>query len=96
LNSNQKGNIIVFSAKVDYSLFLYKIKLETGIKSSLVKTENDLRLFKLTNNSPNFDTSRSCAFSYHENINAGYLILSTEDKNLEYQLCLRIEQTFHL
>lgn len=94
LNSNQKGNINVFSAKVDYSQFFYKIKLETGLKSSLVKTENDLRFFKLINNSPNFDTSRSSAFSYHENINAGYLILSTEHKNLEYQLGLRIEQTF--
>ncbi|HRH99801.1 MAG TPA: TonB-dependent receptor [Saprospiraceae bacterium] len=94
LNSLQNGGIDVYSAKLDYSQMIKKVKIETGAKLSLVHTENDLRFYNLINDKPSFDSVNSSTFSYKENINAAYLILNSEYRNIEYQIGLRMEQTY--
>ena len=64
----------MYSAKVDYSKPLKNdFNLEAGIKSSLVKSDKDMKFFNQGNNSELFDSSRSSHFIYDENINAAYL-----------------------
>lgn len=84
------SNIDIHSAKVDYAKPLTKsIKLETGIKYSDVKTNNDLRQTTV-NGAP--DTSVN-HFVYDEKIEAGYINLSKSYKNTSIQAGLRAEYT---
>jgi len=80
--------------KVDYNVALSKtIKLEAGLKSSWVKTDNDLRAEELINNVWQNDIRRSNQFIYDENVNAAYTNINKEFKNTSVQLGLRVEQT---
>ena len=73
LYSDQKGELELYSAKVDYSKPLKNdFNLEAGIKSSLVKSDKDMKFFNQGNNSELFDSSRSSHFIYDENINAEF------------------------
>ncbi len=86
--------IDIYALKADYTYPLNKTtKLEAGVKSSRVKTDN---LFQYDNavgttfvNVPN----RSNWFIYSENINASYLNFSKEFPRLSVQLGLRAEHT---
>ncbi|MFI5451566.1 TonB-dependent receptor domain-containing protein [Pedobacter sp. UC225_61] len=80
--------------KVDYNVSLSKtIKLEAGVKSSWVKTDNDLRAEELVNNVWQNDVRRSNQFVYDENVNAIYTNLNKQFKNTSVQFGLRVEQT---
>jgi hypothetical protein len=80
--------------KVDYNVSLSKsIKLEAGVKSSWVKTDNDLRAEELINNAWQNDVRRSNQFIYDENVNAAYTNLNKQFKNTSIQVGLRVEQT---
>lgn len=80
--------------KVDYSTSLNKtMKLEAGIKSSWVKTDNDLRAEELINNTWQNDVRRSNQFVYDENVNAVYTNINKQFKNTSVQVGLRVEQT---
>ncbi len=80
--------------KVDYNVSLSKsIKLEAGIKSSWVKTDNDLRAEQFVANAWQNDVRRSNQFVYDENVNAVYGNLNKQFKNTSIQLGLRVEQT---
>ncbi|HEY1040163.1 MAG TPA: outer membrane beta-barrel protein [Bacteroidia bacterium] len=94
LATNQKGSITVKSIKADYvHPFSEKEKLELGVKSSLVTSDNDVKFFNVLNNENILDTSRSNHFLYNENINAAYLSYAKELTKWDLQCGLRMEHT---
>jgi hypothetical protein len=94
LNTDQRGDIYVQSAKADYVHPLpHDAKFEAGLKSSLVKTDNDIRFFNEVDGVNEFDQGRSNHFIYKENVNAAYLNFSKSYPKLDIQAGLRLEQT---
>lgn len=88
------SNINIKAFKADYNTSLAKsIKLEAGVKSSWVKTDNNLIAEELIANVWQNDNRRSNQFVYDENVNAVYANLNKEFKNTSVQLGLRVEQT---
>ena len=88
-------NINIYSGRVDYVQPLKKgARFEAGIKSSIVKTDNNAIYDSLLNGQVVRDLNRSNHFIYEENINAAYVNLSTPlSKKLSAQLGLRLENT---
>lgn len=92
---NDNPSIINISAfKVDY-VFPFKrgLKFETGIKSSWVKTNNNLIFEEMISNDWQNDPKKSNQFIYKENINAAYINAGKEFKTTSIQVGLRAEQT---
>ena len=86
--------INIYTLKSDYTRPLSKdLKLEAGIKSSYVNTDNNANYFNLINNTPEVDTTKTNHFLYRENINAAYLNLSKQYKKWSFQAGLRLENT---
>ncbi len=86
-------DINIYSAKVDYVHPLKKgWKLESGLKSSLVNTDNTVNYLR-NSGSDWVPDDRSNHFVYKENINAGYLIASGAMKKWELSAGLRLENT---
>lgn len=87
--------IDIYSGKVDYLHPLKKgARFEAGLKTSLVKTDNNARYDSVVNGQVVRDNNRSNYFIYEENINAAYTNLSTTlSKKLSAQLGLRLENT---
>ena len=88
-------DIKVYSARIDY---LHPIKKDTrfeaGIKSSVVRTDNNASYDSIQNGSMIHDFNRSNHFIYEENINAAYTNFSTPlSKKISAQLGLRLENT---
>ena len=90
------SDIRIYSAKADYVHPIDKSsKLEAGLKSSFVKTDNDAQYTywdageKIWKNDP----GRSNHFLYEENINAAYINYSKEYKKWSFQTGLRMEHT---
>ncbi len=69
------------------------LKLEGGVKSSWVRTDNDVRFFDRSHGGYELDAAKSNRFIYKENINAAYLNGSGKWKKLSYQFGLRMEHT---
>ncbi|RYG07807.1 MAG: TonB-dependent receptor [Chitinophagaceae bacterium] len=87
-------DIDIKAVKVDYNVSLSKtVKLEAGLKSSWVKTDNNLHAEEQINNIWQNDVRRSNQFVYDENVNAAYTNLNKQFKNTSVQLGLRVEQT---
>jgi hypothetical protein len=85
---------IIWAGKADYTYPISKAtKLEAGIKSSIVKTDNNFRSENFVGEDWQNDLGRSNQFLYDENINAAYGNLSTKYKHTSVQLGLRMEQT---
>ncbi len=94
LATDQSGDITVRSIKTDYiHPFSEKDKLELGIKSSLVTSNNDVKFFNVLNEVNTLDTSLSNHFIYNENINAAYLSYAKELTKWDLQCGLRMEHT---
>jgi hypothetical protein len=88
------SKIDIKAFKVDYNVSLNKsLKLEAGLKSSWVKTNNDLRAEEFKASVWQNDSRRSNQFIYDENVNAAYLNLNKQFKNISVQFGLRVEQT---
>jgi hypothetical protein len=88
------ANIHIWAAKADYSYPLStKSKLETGIKSSFVKTDNNYQFEDFQPAGWENNTLRSNRFVYKEYINAAYLNLNQSFSSTSIQLGLRAEQT---
>ena len=86
--------INIKAAKIDYSMPLNKtMKFEAGLKSSVVKTDNDFRFEQLNAGIWENDIRRSNQFVYNENVNAAYMNLNKQFKSANIQLGLRAEQT---
>jgi hypothetical protein len=92
--NNTPSIIDIKAFKVDYNVSLTKtVKLEAGVKSSWVKTDNDLQAEEFVNNAWRNDVHRSNQFVYDENVNAAYTNLNKQFKNTSVQIGLRLEQT---
>ncbi len=92
--NNQQANVTIRSLKSDYTKNLNNgMKLEAGIKSSYVITDNDVKYYTIKDNVDNLDTSKTNHFKYNENINAAYINWSGEFKKFSLQGGLRAEQT---
>ncbi|WP_322786244.1 outer membrane beta-barrel protein [Algoriphagus mannitolivorans] len=83
----------IFTSKVDFTKPLKGGKiLETGLKGSWVKSDNDLNLSKSEEEGPFEQDPNSNQFIYQENVLAGYASLKGSfNKKLSYQAGLRGE-----
>lgn len=86
--------INVYSAKIDYvHPFKSGLKMESGIKTSFVNTDNVADYFNIINAATVVDNDKTNRFKYKENINAAYLNFSKEFKKWSLQTGLRLENT---
>ena len=94
LVSNLPSNIDIWAAKLDY---LNPLKnggrFESGVKSSLVNTNNVADFYDEINGqqNPNYDFSNN--FTYKENINAAYVNYNFNHNKFSFQTGLRFENT---
>jgi iron complex outermembrane recepter protein len=94
LTGNLPSDIDIYTFKSDYSHPLSPdMKLEAGLKTSYVETDNTANYFNLINNNPEVDTTKSNRFLYHENINAVYVNMTKQIKKWNVQAGLRLENT---
>ena len=92
ITSNAPNKYNIFAVKADYVNPLPKIKgkLEFGVKSSWVKSDNDIRFYQ----NGAVDKGRTNYFIYTENINAAYANFNKElSKKFNLQAGLRMEHT---
>jgi len=93
LNGTIPSDISIYSAKVDYvHPFKSGLKLEAGLKTSFVKTDNEVEYMRNSGGEWSVD-DRSNHFIYKENINAAYAIFSKSLKKWELTAGLRLENT---
>lgn len=89
-----RGGLDIYSLKADLVKNLKKDhKVETGIKSSYVIADNNLRFYDRSSGTDVYDTTKSNHFIYKENINAAYINWNKEYKNWTFQAGLRTEHT---
>jgi len=89
-----QGELDIYSLKSDFVKTLKnKVKIETGLKTSYVKADNDLAFYDRSSGTPVYDTIQSNHFIYKENINAAYLLSSKEFGKWNFTLGLRVENT---
>lgn len=94
LDGNLNGDLSISSAKVDYVHTLKnKTRLEAGIKTSWVHSDNNVLFTNTSEGKTVIDTGKSNQFRYDENISAGYINLSRTIKKTSIQAGLRGEQT---
>lgn len=95
LHGSLPQDITIYSGRVDYLQPLKKgARFEAGIKSSIVKTDNNAQYDSIQFGQIVHDYNRSNYFIYEENINAAYVNLSTPlSKKISAQLGLRLENT---
>lgn len=95
LKGDLGGQLDIKSFKVDYQQQIksIKTKVEMGVKSSWVKTDNDIKFFDLSSGTSVLETGKSNHFIYNENINAAYLNASRSWTKFSLQLGLRLENT---
>jgi hypothetical protein len=94
LRNTTNAKINVYAAKTDLTLPLSKtMKIETGLKSSYVVTNNDFLSEQFSSGVWQNDLGKSNNFVYKENINAAYANFSKEWEVWQIQLGLRAEHT---
>jgi iron complex outermembrane receptor protein len=94
LSGELPSTINIFSFKTDYSHpFRHEFKLEAGLKTSFVATDNKANYFDGSGSDKIPDTSKTNYFVYHENINAAYINLTKKYGKWNFQAGLRIENT---
>lgn len=88
------GDLNIYALKTDFVTILKnKIKIESGLKSSYVKADNNLGFFDISSGIPVFDPTKSNHFIYKENINAIYLNGSKTFGKWNTYLGFRVENT---
>jgi len=94
LTDNLPSTINIYSAKADYAHPLKgKAKLEAGVKSSYVSTDNAANYFNVVDNVSTIDYNNTNRFLYKENINAGYVNFNKTLGRFSLQTGLRLENT---
>jgi outer membrane receptor protein involved in Fe transport len=95
LLGNLGGVLTIKSFKVDYQQQIksIKAKVELGVKSSWVNSDNDVQFYNLSTGSAVLDVAKSNHFIYDENINAAYLNANRSWEKLSLQVGLRLENT---
>ncbi|WP_462267475.1 TonB-dependent receptor domain-containing protein [Mucilaginibacter sp.] len=95
IRNQTPSTINIYTGKADYTYpFSKTLKIETGLKFSNVKTDNDLQAQKSADG-VNYinDAGRTNHFLYSENIDAAYLNLNNSFKKTSVQAGLRAEYT---
>lgn len=94
LNDNLPATVNIYSAKADYSHPLKgKAKIEAGVKSSYVNTDNAANYFDVIDNVSTIDYNNTNRFLYKENINAAYINFNKNWGRFSIQTGLRVENT---
>ena len=94
INDNLPSTINIYSAKVDYTHPLKgKAKLEAGVKSSYVNTDNAANYFNVIDGVNTIDYNNTNRFLYKENINAAYVNFNKTFGRFSIQTGLRLENT---
>jgi hypothetical protein len=84
----------IYLAKIDYTDPISKtLNFETGLKSSVTNSDNNLRYDLLNNGNWEYDNNGSNHFKYKEEIHAGYLNFNKSFKSFSIQAGLRGEYT---
>lgn len=99
-NQGSKGlipsKLEIFAAKADYTATLGKnVKLEAGLKSSVINTDNTANYTKFNGSVWLPDLAKSNHFLYKENINSVYTSIEQKLKKISYQIGLRYENTHY-
>ncbi len=94
LIGNLPSTVKIYSAKTDFTFPLKRnAKLETGLKSSYVTTDNDALYQDQTSSGTVVDEGKTNHFIYKENINAAYINYNRQIKKWGLQAGLRAENT---
>jgi hypothetical protein len=94
LTDNLPATINIYSAKADYTHPLRgKAKIEAGVKSSYVNTDNAANYFNVVNGVSSIDYNNTNRFLYKENINAAYVNFNKNFGRFSLQTGLRLENT---
>ena len=94
LSGDLPSTINIYSFKIDYTHpFQNDFKLEAGLKTSFVATDNKANYYDVVGNEYIPDTTKTNYFVYHENINAVYFNLIKKYKKWNFQAGLRVENT---
>jgi len=94
LKGTLPSNINIYSAKTDWTFPITKAaKIETGLKTSYVTTDNNALYQNNTASGYITDPGKTNHFIYKENINAAYVNYSTQIKKIGFQAGLRAENT---
>lgn len=89
------NHINIYVGKIDFNhTFNKNIKLETGLKSALVKTDNRFMFDTLLQKNYVNDPVRSDNFRYTESVSAAYVNLNSTFNKLSVQVGLRAENTY--
>jgi hypothetical protein len=88
------GKLSVYSTRFDYQLpRVWGGTLQMGVRSSLVKADNDLLFYDRSSGTDVLDAGKTNHFLYTENINAAYLNYQMKRNKLSVQAGLRMENT---
>ncbi|RZK62753.1 MAG: hypothetical protein EOO59_01690 [Hymenobacter sp.] len=94
LHGDQGSTLIIRAAKVDYGQPLpHRLRLEAGVKSTLVTSDNNVTFLSTVAKTTSLLTDISKPFYYRENVNAAYVNLRGAAAGLSLQAGLRAEQT---
>jgi iron complex outermembrane receptor protein len=94
LSGDLPSTINIYSFKTDYiHPFRNDFKLEAGLKTSFVSTDNKANYYDVSGDVYTADTTKTNYFVYHENINAAYINLTKKYGKWNLQAGLRIENT---
>jgi hypothetical protein len=85
--------IDIYSAKTDYTQQIGKAKLEAGLKTSHVETDNSALYYNIHEGGESPDYAKTNRFQYKENIHAAYLNLNRQYGKFGVQAGLRYEFT---
>ena len=86
-------DIKILATKLDYTQKLWKGNVETGLKYSNVKSNNDVDFYNLVGDEWPKNLNRSNEFNYTEQIGAGYFDYSTNIKKWGIKAGVRGEYT---
>lgn len=89
------GKLNIYALKFDYTTPINEqTRIDFGLKSSIVNSDNQLVFNDLSNETVVFDSTKSNHFLYDENINAAYFTFSnTINDKINYSVGLRAENT---
>ncbi|WP_312192943.1 TonB-dependent receptor domain-containing protein, partial [Sphingobacterium sp.] len=94
LQGDIDGGLNIYSLKSDViKVFKQHWKFETGIKTSFVKSDNDMIFYDHSNDNPKLDVNKSNHYIYKEYIHAVYGNLSKKWKNMKAVVGLRAEHS---
>lgn len=93
LDGDQKGTLLLTSGKADYTHPLKDGRIEAGVKSSYVHSDNNAQFFNVFGTARPVDSTKTNRFYYEEYNNAAYVNGSRDWRKWSLQLGLRGEQT---